>query len=179
MLGDVGQENSGDIPFLGTSGPTWCPTLVNPGASALLYVARHFIHSEDDREKTMNYKDFTSLPPEQEQSFVVYERTSNENSKKAMTLGIIAGVAVGVIAIILYIAVEPPVSSHAVPQETDLAEEVVPAAAPAPVEPTPAEPTPAEAPAAEATAPAAAATTEAPAPPKGATKAPPTALMGE
>ncbi len=127
----------------------------------------------------MNYKDFTSLPPEQEQSFVVYERTSIEAGKKAMTMGIIAGVAVGIIAIILYIAVEPPVSSHAVPKETDLAEEVVPKAAPAPVEPAPTAEVPAaaaEAPAAEAPA---AAPSEAPEPPKGATKAPPTALMGE
>ncbi len=136
----------------------------------------------------MEYKNFTSLPPEQEQSFVIYEKTSIESGKKALTLGVICGVAVGVFAVIFYLAFDPPKNAHAVDPETDLAEEVAPAPAPAPApaeeaapaeEPAPAEgaEAPAEGePTAEGEAPAEAAA--APEPPKGATKAPPTALIG-
>ena len=131
----------------------------------------------------MEYKNFTSLPPEQEQSFVIYEKTSIESGKKALTLGTICGAVVGVFAIIFYFAFDPPKSSHYVEPESELTEEVAPKAAPAPA-PAPVEAAPAEAdPAAEAapateTAPAAEAAA-APAPPKGATKAPPTALIGQ
>jgi hypothetical protein len=143
------------------------------------------------REKNMEYKNFTSLPPEQEQSFVIYEKTSVESGKKALTIGTICGVAVGVLAIIFYMAFEPPKSSHYVEPESDLPEETAPKAAPAPApaEVAPAEVAPAEVAPAEgaeaavapaegaeaAAAPAEAAT--APEPPKGATKAPPTALI--
>tara|TARA_R110002096_G_scaffold77896_6_gene183260 strand:- start:25059 stop:25448 length:390 start_codon:yes stop_codon:yes gene_type:complete len=129
----------------------------------------------------MEYKNFTSLPPEQEQSFVIYEKTSIESGKKALTLGTICGAVVGVFAIIFYFAFDPPKSSHYVEPESELSEEVAPKAAPAPapVEAAPAEADPAAeaAPAAE-TAPAAEAAA-APEPPKGATKAPPTALIGQ
>ncbi len=52
------------------------------------------------------YKDFTSLPPEQEQTFVVFERRSVEAGQKAVKLAmIVAGVlAVLVIGIVLGIS---------------------------------------------------------------------------
>ncbi len=131
----------------------------------------------------MEYKNFTSLPPEQEQSFVIYERTSIESGKKALTLGMICGGIVGVLAVIFYAAFDPPPSAHAVQPESELAEEApAPKAAPAPA-PAPAEAAPAEGEAAPAeAAPAegeAAPAATAPEPPKGATKAPPTALIGK
>ena len=122
----------------------------------------------------MEYQNFTSLPPEQEQSFVVYERTSAESLKKAMTLGLICGAVVGVFMVILFFSYEAPINAHAVEPETDLAEEVAPAAKAAPA-PAP-EPV-AEEPAAEAATEEAAPAMEAPEPPKGATKAPPTDLI--
>ena len=140
----------------------------------------------------MEYKNFTSLPPEQEQSFVIYEKTSIESGKKALMLGSICGGVVGVLAIIFYMAFDPPVSSHAVEPESELAEEAAPKAAPAPVEAAPEEAAPAEAPAEGAAAEGAAAegaaaegaaaegaAEAAPEPPTGATKAPPTALIGK
>ena len=129
----------------------------------------------------MEYKNFTSLPPEQEQSFVIYEQTSIESGKKALTLGMICGGVVGVLAIIFYMAFDPPKNAHAVEPESELAEEVAPKAAPAP-KPAPApEAAPAEeaAPAAEGEAAPAPEAAAAPEPPKGATKAPPTALIGQ
>jgi hypothetical protein len=134
----------------------------------------------------MEYKNFTSLPPEQEQSFVIYEQTSIESGKKALTLGMICGGVVGVLAIIFYMAFDPPKNAHAVEPESELAEEVAPKAAPAPA-PAPApEAAPAApaaegeaAPAAEGEAAPAAEAAAAPEPPKGATKAPPTALIGQ
>lgn len=127
----------------------------------------------------MEYKNFTSLPPEQEATFVIYEQTSSESAKKAMTMGTITGVAIGILGLILFLSFDAPKNAHAVEPESDLKEEPRKKAAPAPAPaPTPA---PAEvAPAAEAAptgeAPAAA-PTEAPEPPKGATKAPPTDLI--
>lgn len=123
----------------------------------------------------MEYKDFTSLPPEQEKTFVVYERVSNEAGKKALTLGMICGGVIGLFAIILFLSFDAPENVHAAEPIKELKEEkVVPKkVAPAPVEavaPTQVDP---------AAATEAAARTEAPVPPKGATKAPPTALIKE
>ena len=124
----------------------------------------------------MEYKNFTSLPPAEEASFVIYEQTSVESGKKALTLGTICGAVVGILALVFYLAFDHPKSPHAVEPESELAEEPAPAAAPTPVEDAPAEEEPAaEEPAEDETAAAA----EAPEPPKGATKAPPTALIGK
>ena len=129
----------------------------------------------------MEYQNFSSMPPEQEQSFVIYERTTAESSKKAMTLGAIAGGIVGVFAVMLFLSFDAPINAHAVELETDIEEE---APAPAPVPAPEAAPEPAavdpEAAAAEpAAADPAAADPAAPTPPAGATKAPPTALIGK
>ncbi len=126
----------------------------------------------------MDYKNFTSLPPEQEQSFVIFERTSVEAGKKAMTIGAICGAVFGVFIVMLVMSFDAPENKHAVKKPSAKVGEAKakPAAAPAPapVEAAPAEAAPAETAPAEAAAP-----TEAPAPPAGATKAPPTALTGE
>lgn len=55
----------------------------------------------------MSFMDFSSWPRDQEQSFVVYEQRSAESSKKALTGGIIAGVAFFVLALGVYAGVEP------------------------------------------------------------------------
>ena len=125
----------------------------------------------------MEYRDFTSMPPEEEQSFVIYERTSRESGKKAMTLGAICGGVIGVFALMLFVAFDPPKNAHAVDPETDIEEEAAPAPAPAPTPEPAAEEPAAEEPAAEE--PAAEEPAAAPEPPKGATKAPPTALIGK
>ena len=81
----------------------------------------------------MEYQDFTSLPPEQEQSFIIYERTSNESGKKAMTLGAISGAVVCVIALILFFSYDAAPNAHAVDPVSDIEEEApAPKAAPAP-----------------------------------------------
>lgn len=138
----------------------------------------------------MTYTDFTSLPPEEERAFVVYEQTSRESGKKAMTLGAIVGILVGLFGVILYFAVEPPPSVHAV-APSELGEEAKTVIS-TPPQPEPEEPAPAaELGAEEEAAPdeaadgeegaaaeeGAGAAAEAPAPPKGATKAPPTDLI--
>lgn len=139
----------------------------------------------------MAYQDFTSLPPEQERTFVVYEQYSTEASKKAITMGAIAGGIVGLLAIILFLSFDAPKNPHAAdegPSELGIdkvkPKKVTPAPAPAPAEATPTEgaaaPSPddgAAATADSADGAGAAAPAEAPEPPKGATKAPPTALI--
>jgi hypothetical protein len=54
-----------------------------------------------------DYVNFTSLPPEQEASFVVYERHQQDNLKKGMTIGVICSVIFGVIAVGIYFGVTP------------------------------------------------------------------------
>lgn len=50
---------------------------------------------------------FTSLPPEQEATFVVYERHQQENLKKGFTMGLIASIAFGILALGVYFGVTP------------------------------------------------------------------------
>jgi cytoskeletal protein RodZ len=58
---------------------------------------------------TMNqYENFTSLPPNEEQTFVVYERRSVETGKKAMTLALIISAILGVITIIVVFSFDKP-----------------------------------------------------------------------
>ena len=128
----------------------------------------------------MEYQNFTSLPPAEEQTFVIYERTTNEAGKKAMTLGAICGGVVGIFALLLFFSYDAPINAHAVEPETDIAEEApAPAAAPAPAPEPEAAPEPAAADPEAAAAEPATADPAAPAPPAGATKAPPTALIGQ
>ncbi len=50
---------------------------------------------------------FTSLPPEQEATFVVYERHQKENLDKGFKIGLIASIIFGVLAVGIYFGVEP------------------------------------------------------------------------
>jgi hypothetical protein len=53
------------------------------------------------------YSNFTSLPPEQEATFVVYERHQRENLDKGFKIGVISAVIFGVLALGLYFGVTP------------------------------------------------------------------------
>lgn len=65
-----------------------------------------------------DYHNFTSLPPEQEASFVVYERHQRENLDKGFKFGVISAVVVAVLALGLYFGVEPKEDTKA--KEMDL-----------------------------------------------------------
>jgi hypothetical protein len=54
------------------------------------------------------YRDFTSLPPEKEQEFVVYEKTSVEAGKKAKVLALIVCAAFFVVTMGIVFSHEPP-----------------------------------------------------------------------
>lgn len=53
------------------------------------------------------FHNFTSLQPHEEAQFVVFERTSAENSHKAFLIGVISSVVFGLIAVGIYFGVEP------------------------------------------------------------------------
>jgi hypothetical protein len=53
------------------------------------------------------YSNFTSLPPEQEATFVVYERHQRENLDKGFKIGAICAVIFGVLALGVYFGVTP------------------------------------------------------------------------
>lgn len=55
----------------------------------------------------MSFSDFSSWPRDQEQSFVVYEQRASESSKKALTIGAIAGILFFVLMVGIYAGVEP------------------------------------------------------------------------
>jgi hypothetical protein len=108
----------------------------------------------------MSFSDFSSWPRDQEQSFVVYEQRNSESSKKAFTLGSIAGLVFLVLMVGIYAGVEPDrrdlskdmnmsnLSKKS--RKTEAAPAPTPAPAAAPAEAPAAAPT--EAPAAEAPA---------------------------
>jgi hypothetical protein len=101
----------------------------------------------------MSYMDFSSWPREQEQSFIVFEQRANESTKKAYTLGGIAGVIVLVFMVGIYAGVAPEhkdmtkgMNMDNISKKKKSAEE---APAPKAEAPKPAEPAPAAAPAAD------------------------------
>jgi hypothetical protein len=53
------------------------------------------------------YNNFSSLPPHEEQAFIVYEQRTAEAGSKAVTFGAIAGAIVLVIAVGIYLGIEP------------------------------------------------------------------------
>lgn len=59
------------------------------------------------------YKDFTSLSSSEEQSFVVYEQTMQQNSKKAMQLGMIVAGVFFVVVMGIVLSGEKPKSRFA------------------------------------------------------------------
>jgi uncharacterized membrane protein YgcG len=164
----------------------------------------------------MEYRDFSSMPPEEERQFVSFERRTMTSAKKAWQFGYIAAAAFGVLTLIIVLSFDPPKNQHAEDLETSLSAEEdlgsknrpepVKKAAPAPApdesgdegaegaegsdgaegsgaegaesggaESGGAESGGAESGASGAEAPA----KEMPPPPKGATKAPPTAIVGD
>lgn len=54
------------------------------------------------------YKDFSSFPPEQERSFVPFERASIENGKKAWIISLIACAAFLMTVLVVVFSFEPP-----------------------------------------------------------------------
>ncbi|MCG8417078.1 MAG: hypothetical protein MJE77_03930 [Proteobacteria bacterium] len=54
------------------------------------------------------YKDFTSLPPDKERQFVVYEKRTVESSKKAMLFGIVISAVFAVVVVIVVFSFPPP-----------------------------------------------------------------------
>jgi hypothetical protein len=58
---------------------------------------------------------FTSLPPEQEAAFLVYEQQQEASLKTGLTIGAIAGIAVGAFIVIISLAIEPGPDPHAQP----------------------------------------------------------------
>jgi len=63
-----------------------------------------------------DYTNFTSLPAEQERTFVVYERFTVETGKKAAMAGLIAGIAFFVLTLGI-------VFSHSAPKESKIKKE--------------------------------------------------------
>lgn len=59
------------------------------------------------------YNNFTSLPPHEEASFVVFERFTQENQHKSLMTGLISGLSVGVIGVIIYFGFAPAKKKHA------------------------------------------------------------------
>ena len=133
----------------------------------------------------MSYESFSSMPPEEERHFAVFEEFTQQNAKRANVMGIVAAIGFATLIIGIVAAFWGSIPR---PKFDEGAEEpaaaAAPAAAPAPVAaPAPAPADPAAAPAAAAApagdqpaaaAPAAgAAPAPAPAVPPGASKAPP------
>src|SRR5688572_17890399 len=101
------------------------------------------------------FHNFSSMPPNAEQTFIVYEQRMEEASKKGFTLGAIAGVIVLVIAAGIYLGVEPEHIDYSKDMNMSNLTKKEDTSAPAPA-PAPAQTAPAPAPApAPTTAPAA------------------------
>lgn len=56
----------------------------------------------------MSYQNFTSLPPDQEATFIVYESRTQESAKKAMTLGLVSGLVFFVLVVAIVFSHEKP-----------------------------------------------------------------------
>jgi hypothetical protein len=54
------------------------------------------------------YRDFTSLPPDEEAQFIVYEQRTQQASKLAMKAGIIAAAIFGFLIVVIVFSHEPP-----------------------------------------------------------------------
>lgn len=52
-----------------------------------------------------DYQNFSSLPPEKERDFIIYEKTSVEASQKAMRIGTIVAVCFGVVVVAIVLAI--------------------------------------------------------------------------
>lgn len=91
-------------------------------------------------------KDFTSLDPSEESQFVVYEQRMQQDSKKALNLGLIVGVVVFVLTVIVYFSGDKDLSDweeSAQEESSELGAEKK-QAAPKPAKPEPAQAAPSE-----------------------------------
>jgi hypothetical protein len=55
----------------------------------------------------MDHVNFSSLPPDQEATFVVYERRTAESLHKAMVIALVSSILFGLVAIGIYFGVSP------------------------------------------------------------------------
>ncbi len=53
------------------------------------------------------YSNFTSLPPDQEAAFVVFERRTQEALAKSTMIGLISGLAVLLLGFVVYFGITP------------------------------------------------------------------------
>ena len=54
------------------------------------------------------YIDFTSLPPEEEATFIVYEQRSQESAKSAMKIALITGAVVAFLTVLIVFSFDAP-----------------------------------------------------------------------
>jgi hypothetical protein len=101
----------------------------------------------------MNYSNFTSLPPDEESTFIVYEQRTQEASKVAMKAGVIAAVVFFALTLLIVFSHDAPKNLMADDDMGQLAsekqretsrEELKSAAPPAPAPEAPAEAAPVE-----------------------------------
>ena len=55
------------------------------------------------------FMNFSSLPADQEQSFVVYEQRMSEAQKKGVTVAVVTAIVVFMLAIGIYLGVKPDI----------------------------------------------------------------------
>ena len=134
----------------------------------------------------MSYESFSSLPPEEERHFVVFEEATQTNAKRANMMGIVAALGFGAVLVVIVLsfwgtmpkakfdegAAEEEAAAAAAQSAPTPAPAPVAAPTPPPADPAAAGAAPAPAGDQPAAAPAAGAA-PAPATPPGATKAPP------
>jgi hypothetical protein len=111
-----------------------------------------------------SFQNFTSLPPHEEQTFIVYEQRMAAASKTGVTFAAIIGAIILVFAFFIYLGIEPVEIDYAKDMNmSNLTKKEGTEAAPAPTAPAPTR-APAAAPAGEGAAPAAAPAAEGAAP---------------
>ncbi len=85
----------------------------------------------------MDYQNFTSLAPHEEQAFVVYEKQMHETSKKGLRSGLIAGGVFFVLVLGLYFGFKQ--THKPTEEETEALQKAKPAATDKAAAPAPAE----------------------------------------
>lgn len=78
------------------------------------------------------YTSFSSLAPQDEAAFVVFERATNENQQKSYMAAMIGGAVTLLLALVIYFGFAPPPKKHAAegpaPQTQHAPAEAAPAA---------------------------------------------------